>query len=78
MATMIGYRPGVGVEAAVELVDAVEAAIDRAEAHRRAHEGRVKGRMQWGVVERQRVLDRGQAAAAELERLLGLGCGGES
>ena len=78
MATMIGYRPGVGVEAVVELMDAVEAVLDRATAHRRAHLGRTKGRVQWGVVERQRALDRGQAAAAELERLLGLGCGGES
>jgi len=78
MATMIGYRPGVGVEAAVELVDAVEAAIDRAEAHRRAHEGRVKGRVQWGVVEEQRRRVHELLPDARLLELLARGCGGES
>jgi hypothetical protein len=52
MASMV--RGAMESGAAVELCESVQAAIERAEAHRRAHVNRVRGRAVWSVAEEAR------------------------
>lgn len=58
MATMVKYIPGVNEEQIVELCDAIEAAYERAEAHRQVWEAKTArklGRKDWQETGKARI-----------------------
>jgi len=66
MATVVKYIPGVNEEQIVELCDAIEAAYERAEAHRQVWEAKTApklGRKDWQ--------ESGRARVARLEARVG-------